>query len=140
MIDATSFTDPAFSGAFRGPSSVGKRLVHNQRGFAESLGTQITHGRTRESARAERGTPEDQARKAAQEMVSLSFIQPILTQMSESRHTEGPFAASAAEKQFRGMQDRLLADELMQASNFPLVDRLASRLLARSGSPVEAQS
>lgn len=114
-------------------------LLDAQRGFAESLASHTgIHSRTPEAARANRPTTEEQARQAAQEMVALSFVQPMLAEMRESEDAAGLFAPSPAEKQFRAMQDRLLAKEIVEASRFPLVDRMARDLLRGQGAAGDA--
>jgi Rod binding domain-containing protein len=70
-----------------------------------------------------------QARTAAEGLVSTTFIEPILKQVRESNTAPPPFGPSRAEKQFSSLLDTKLADEIVHAANFPLVDRIASQLL-----------
>ena len=74
-------------------------------------------------------TPEEKARQAAEGLVSTTFIEPILKQMRESNNTPPPFGPSRAEKQFASLLDTKLSDEMVKASNFPLVQRIADQLL-----------
>lgn len=132
-------SDGAFAslGSLAGPSA--SPLLDAQRGFAESLASQTgIYSRTPEAAKANRGDSESEARRAAQEMVALSFVQPMLAEMRKSEDAAGLFAPSAAEKQFRAMQDRLLAQEIVEASRFPLVDRMARDLLREQGAAIDA--
>jgi len=70
-----------------------------------------------------------QARTAAEGLVSTTFIEPILKQVRESNTAPPPFGPSNAEKQFSSLLDTKLADEIVHAANFPLVDRIMSQLL-----------
>lgn len=71
---------------------------------------------------------DDDARKAAQGLVSTTFIEPILKQARESNDAPPPFGPSRVEKQFGALLDTSLAEEIVQASDFPLVDRIAADL------------
>lgn len=68
------------------------------------------------------------ARKAAEGLVSATFIEPILKQMRESNDAPPPFGPSRAEKQFGALLDTRLADDIVHAANFPLVQKIADRL------------
>ena len=83
---------------------------------------------TKQSAQAEL-TPEAEARVAAEGLVSSTFIEPILKQIRESNTAPPPFGPSSAEKQFSSLLDTNIADEIVHAANFPLVERIANQLL-----------
>lgn len=70
-----------------------------------------------------------QARTAAEGLVSTTFIEPILKQVRESNDTPPPFGPSRAEKQFSALLDTKLADEIVHAANFPLIERITQQLL-----------
>jgi Rod binding domain-containing protein len=70
-----------------------------------------------------------QARTAAEGLVSTTFIEPILKQVRESNTAPPPFGPSNAEKQFSSLLDTKLADEIVHAANFPLVERITQQLL-----------
>ena len=74
-------------------------------------------------------TPTERARDAAERFVAMTFVEPVLSSMREQNQAAAPFAPNQAEKQFRGMLDARLAEDIVRASNFPLVDRLARDLL-----------
>ena len=74
-------------------------------------------------------TPQEKARMAAEGLVSTTFIEPILKQMRESNNTPPPFGPSRAEKQFASLLDTKLSDEIVKASNFPLIQRITDELL-----------
>jgi Rod binding domain-containing protein len=76
-------------------------------------------------------TPEAKARRAAEQFVSTALIQPILKQLRESSSAAPPFAPTQGEKQFQGLIDTELAQRMVRASNFPIVDRIAEQLSAR---------
>ena len=71
----------------------------------------------------------DKARTAAEGLVSTTFIEPILKQIREANQTPPPFGPSQAEKQFSSLLDTKLADEIVRAANFPLVEQLTTQLL-----------
>ena len=81
---------------------------------------------------------EEQAREAAEDFVSISFVQPLLAQLRSTNNAAPPFAPSRGEQQFQSLADAQLARRIVHASNFPLVDRLAQDLLKQGGSPVSA--
>lgn len=97
-------------------------LRDRQRAFLEVLG------------RAARKTPSTDARAAAEEFVALAFVQPLLKDLRNSSWGAAPFAPSAAEKSLRALADAQLARDLVRAGRWPIVDRLARDLQARSGS------
>jgi len=70
----------------------------------------------------------EQARQAAEGLVSTSFVEPILKQARESNHAPPPFGPSRTEKQFGALLDTRLSDELVRAANFPLVERITAQL------------
>lgn len=82
-------------------------------------------------------TPREQAEDAARQLVSITLVQPLLAQLRETSQAAPPFAPSSAERQFRAMSDAQLAQSIVRAANFPLVDQLARQMLAKleGGSP-----
>ncbi|MBL4697994.1 MAG: rod-binding protein, partial [Phycisphaerales bacterium] len=60
---------------------------------------------------------------------STTFIEPILKQMRESNNTPPPFGPGKAEKQFATLLDTQLADKIVHAANFPLVQRITNDIL-----------
>ncbi len=102
-----------------------------QREFAAILSRRV------ERPGAERGTAREQAEDAARQLVSITLVQPLLAQLRETSQAAPPFAPSSAERQFRAMSDAQLAQSIVKAANFPLVDQLARQMLAKleGGSP-----
>ena len=77
--------------------------------------------------------PATKARRTAENFVSIALVQPLLKQLRESDHTAAPFGPSDGEKQFRGLMDAQLAQRVVRAAHFPLVERIASDLAKRAG-------
>lgn len=75
------------------------------------------------------GSDPKQARQAAEEFVAMSLVQPLLAQLRSSNHTAAPFAPSSGETQFQQMLDAHLAQNIVRAKQFPLVDSVARKLL-----------
>lgn len=85
--------------------------------------------------RARRGAAKDEIRAAAEQLVSATFIVPVLTQVRESSMAAPPFAPTPGEKQFGSMLDQRLADEIVRSSRLPIVERLTRDFAARAGIP-----
>lgn len=81
--------------------------------------------------------PTDQARTAAEQFVAISLVQPILKQFRDSSQAAPPFAPTQGEKQFQSLADAQLAERLVRAQRFPLVDRLAETLRSRAEHRIE---
>lgn len=98
-------------------------LAASQRSFLSVLGKQVE-----EPAAT---TAEQRARQVAEQMVSISLVQPMLKQLRSSNNAAPPFAPTEGEKQFRALTDADLAQQIVHAKQFPLVDRLAHIMLER---------
>ncbi len=132
MLNAIS-TTPGLSGLTQ--PNIGSALSSRQsmprdaRSFAGMLARATGEGSTK---------PEDRARHAAEQFVAIALVQPVLKQFRESSNAAPPFAPTQAEKQFQSLADAQLAERLVHAKNFPLVDRLAQSLMDRSAGTQEA--
>src|SRR5688572_27052985 len=76
-------------------------------------------------------TPAEQkaaAREGAQDFVAITLVQPLLEQLRKSNNAAAPFKPSSAELQFRGMMDAQIAQRIVRATSFPLVDVVARGL------------
>ena len=82
---------------------------------------------------AGRDKDRETVREAATQLVSTTFLVPLLASLRESPFVEPPFAPGLAEKQFRPMLDQEIADRIAGAANFPLVDAIVNRLLGPPG-------
>lgn len=67
------------------------------------------------------------AREAAKGLVASAFIVPMLAEIRESSRAVGPFAPTLAEKRFGPILDQQIADQVMQNSNFRIVDAIVDR-------------
>ncbi len=76
------------------------------------------------------GQDKDPTREAAEQLVAVTFIQPILRAARESNNAAPPFAPTAIEKQFGPLMDATLSDSMMRASRWPLVDRIEQDMRA----------
>lgn len=98
----------------------GARSAAEQRSFAEIFAIdRRAPGRAGEA---------DQARQAAEGLVAMTLIEPLLRQARESRSSEGPFGMTEAEKQFGALMDARTAGRMVKAWNLPLVDQLARQM------------
>jgi Rod binding domain-containing protein len=111
----------------RSPFSPGSLLKEAQESFASVL------GRAQGSAAAAPMSDAQRAREAAEQLVTQTFVAPMLKQLRETNQAAAPFAPTQAEKQFRALTDADLAQRIVRAARFPLVDRLAQDLLKRAG-------
>ncbi len=84
-----------------------------------------------------KATPKERAREAAEQLVAITFVRPILEEMRQSNNAAPPFAPSSGEKQFRSFLDAKLANEITRSAQFPLVDRIARDL---NREPIRAES
>lgn len=112
---------------------LGARLASSQSAFRDVLGRAAALGDA-----SSRETPESRARSAAEQLVAITFVQPILAQVREAKDAAPPFAPTEAEKQFGALMDARVAQEIVGGARLPLVERLARDLLARSGVRTEA--
>jgi Rod binding domain-containing protein len=100
-------------------------LAGVQRSFLNVLGKQVPDSSP--------STPAERARDVAEQYVAIALVQPLLKQFRETSNAAPPFAPTPAEKQFRALTDADLAQQIVRAKQFPLVDRLARDLLIRGG-------
>ncbi|TVQ63831.1 MAG: hypothetical protein EA378_00895 [Phycisphaerales bacterium] len=86
------------------------------------------------------GDAKSRAREAAEQLVSITFVQPILAQMRASEGAAAPFKPTPGEKQFGALLDAELAQQVTKAARFSLVDRVAQDLLRQSSALEEIQN
>lgn len=135
-FDAASALNLTTPVAPAGPVGRGA-LTESQRQFAGILG-QIEQPRLLRPGEQNLDTTpaagigtEAQARAAAQQFVAISLVQPLLSQLRASNAASGVFAPSHGEKQFQAMHDAQIAERIVKASNFGIVDKLAEQLMKR---------
>lgn len=85
----------------------------------------------RETGR-EQTTPEQRARRAAEQFVASTLVEPLLKQMRSASDVPPPFGPSQAEKQFRSLMDTQIARNIVTRANWPVVDRVAADLIKRT--------
>lgn len=81
-------------------------------------------------------TREEQARSAAQQLISTALISPVLSQMRQSTWAAAPFKPNQAERTFGQIYDATLAQRLVQSTRWPLVDAVARRMLGGTPTPM----
>lgn len=73
----------------------------------------------------------EQARKAAEQLVSTALVVPLLRQMRQDPFRTELFHGGQAEETFGSQLDQIFADRTVQGANFPLVSAIEKQLLAR---------
>ncbi|MBA4039850.1 MAG: hypothetical protein C0468_05950 [Planctomyces sp.] len=71
-------------------------------------------------------------RQAAEDFVATALVAPVLGSLRASDRTAAPFAPGPAEKQFRALIDVATARQIVRASGFAIVDRIAEGLARRA--------
>lgn len=74
-------------------------------------------------------SPQEAARRSAEEFVASSLIVPVLKALREQNSAAAPFAPGDSERLFGPLLDEEIAVRIARAKRFPLVDRLAQDLL-----------
>lgn len=124
-----AFSPAQFGAALRTddlkPHALADGLQDVRRGFASVL------GRAQGSA-GDGESPEQVARRSAESLVAMTFIQPLLKQLRDTAQAAPPFAPTQGEKQFQGLMDAELALRLVRKSDFPIVESIAQKLLRKS--------
>jgi hypothetical protein len=116
--------------ATRGLSARERERNEDREVFASTL-----NRATREQAR----TPEQEAREAAEGLVSAAFLQPLLKRIRESTQAAAPFGPGKGEQTMRSMLDQAWADQMVRYGDWPLVDRVEQRMLEKLGKGTRAQ-
>lgn len=75
-----------------------------------------------------KGTPEQQARTAAEEFVASALVKPVLAELRASNHAESPFAPGPYEKQFGPMIDNEIAARMVRSRGWGIVDAVEREL------------
>jgi len=114
MINIAAIETPVFTG----PTSFEAIVVGRGNGTFNAVLNKAAQDQDREALR-----------EAAAQLVSSTFIMPVLKAMHDSPFLEPPFAPSYAEKQFQPLLDQQVADRLTTAARFPLIDVIVERLM-----------
>ena len=117
------------------PDAVGRAAALREpapAGFAADLDAAVAADRTGDRAA--------EARQVAEQLVSTTFIEPVLALLREANQAAGPFAPSSTERRFTPFLDQHLAERIVRGANFPLVDRITEDLLLanRAGAELPA--
>lgn len=119
IADSASFARPLPEPL---PTTAAGALAQGQRSFASVLSRAGTAPQT----------PEQTAREAAEQLVAITFVQPLFKQLRSTSWAAGPFKPGPAEQQFRALLDADLSQRMVKSSSWGLVDRLARDMLKRS--------
>lgn len=71
----------------------------------------------------------ERAQQGAEQLVSATFIVPILQQLRESSTAEAPFGPGMYEKRLGPMLDAQIADRIVSAQRLPIVEAVRDRML-----------
>ncbi len=114
MIDASHIVSvPSMNPASLGPVLTGRS--------ADAFSAVLT--------RAAGSQEREAVREAAAQLVSSTFIMPVLQSIHDSPFLKPPFAPGYAQKRFQPLLDQHVADRLTSAARFPLIDVITDRLL-----------
>ncbi|MBI1191381.1 MAG: hypothetical protein GC200_11960 [Tepidisphaera sp.] len=96
------------------------------------LGDQAAFGDVLARVKSDQQTPEQKARKAAEELISTALIGPVFKGLRESNNAAEPFKPNAAERSFGQMLDTTLAQRMVSSAHWGLVDSVAQKLLRKA--------
>jgi hypothetical protein len=68
-----------------------------------------------------------ETREAATKLVASAFVIPILEELRSANMAEAPFAPGDAERRFGPLLDVQIADQIISAANFRIVDDIVAR-------------
>ncbi len=88
------------------------------------------------AARARGGDTRALAYEAAKTLVTEGLVKPVFASLRDGGFAAEPFAPGTAERRFRPMFDAILADRVVEGSNFALVERTADRFERSMGHAV----
>ena len=92
-------------------------------------GASVVESFDRHLRAAGRSAAQEQARQAAEQLVSIAFVEPALKMLRESSLAAEPFAPGDTERRFAPLLDQMFSVRVTRSANFPLVDRLEAQLL-----------
>ena len=76
------------------------------------------------------------ARQAAEELVSIALVQPILKELRDTNRAAGAFAPGTGEKTFGPVLDAAMAKQIVQGGRFNVVDAVERAMSNRGGDAV----
>lgn len=86
------------------------------------------------------GRDGDEARRASEQLVALTFVQPVLREAREASRAAPPFAPTAIEKQFGPLMDQILSERIVRSSNWAIVERIAHDMERQGTAPEASQA
>lgn len=119
---------------------LGSGLADRQREFGRLLGRQLSigapeNGSTSTGAAGGGGGAGPSVREAAEDLVSIALVQPVLKQIRDGNHLPPPFGPGPAEKQFGTLVDAQWSRSMVKSKNFPLVGAV-ERYISRANGAV----
>ncbi len=112
----------AASAASRLPFGAGKAVLDGkQREFSRVLG-RVNPAIQAAELGTETNSAKAKRRQAAEDMVAISLVQPILKSVRENNNAAAPFGPGPAEKQFGVFMDAAWARSMVKSGNFQLVN------------------
>ncbi len=76
---------------------------------------------------------EEQVREAANQLVSVAFIKPMMAQMRQSPFKTEMFGGGPGEAMFQEHMDTVLADRIATRTNYSIADAIYRRIAVGSG-------
>ena len=119
-LDSASAWRSASAGAVTSGPSLRDPAAGAGREFAAMLGRLLGEGGP---------TTKEESREAAEMLLATTFVEPVLKSLRDNSQAVAPFAPTNGEKQMRSLLDQKLAQQIVHAGNWPLVDSLARDLL-----------
>lgn len=110
----------------------------NGEGFAQrlqALQVQASPGNTADQADANRAKD---LRKAAEQLVATTFIQPMLAKMREDPFKTDLFHGGRTEEIFGEQLDTILSERIVSRADFSIVDAVYNRIAKEGNLPAAA--
>jgi Rod binding domain-containing protein len=127
LESSASFVAPPTSPKSRGFTTLAQQLRNGQATAGPALDLPAPDGslpRSEDQAAA-------QARTAAEQLVSIALVQPMLKRVRESNNAAPPFGPTKGSKTFGTMLDAAYAAEMTSSTRWGLIDSVAQRMMAR---------
>ena len=124
--------------AFDNPTAAAPNRLVNQRstlGFASSLSaTTLNRGDAPRGEQNNQHTAPEEARKAAEQLVSSAFLQPMFKQLRNSSFKTGLLDGGQAEQAFSQRLHTRIADRMVSKMDLPMVEAV-TRYVTQNGAP-----
>lgn len=132
----------AFDAALREAMGPDKPAARSERKALDDATREEMWRARLEEQRKIREDPErfERAQKGAEQLVSATFIVPILQQLRESNMAAEPFGPGMYEKRLGPMLDAQIADRIVSAQRLPIVEAVRDRMLGVEQTRVRPES